>query len=457
MLVKKKEVDGEPLTAKLESSPTPPKMFRSLCVNKARFLTLAPSSNLYTTQPYTAYPLFPLFPLYPLFPSHMSPKTIAILGSTGSIGTQALDVIQRAPQSFDVSVLTANRNADLLIEQARQFRPRWVVIADESQYGTVKDALAGLEVEVHAGEEALVEAMALPETDMVLTALVGFAGLRPTLRAIESGKPIALANKETLVVAGELVTEQARQKGVDIIPVDSEHSALFQCLVGEEKNPIEKIYLTASGGPFRGYSLEQLHQVSPAQALKHPNWDMGAKITIDSASMMNKGLEVIEAKWLFDLDNEQIDVIVHPQSIIHSIVQFQDGSMKAQMGLPDMRLPIQYAMAFPQRLENTFPRFGFPDYPSLTFEQVDTRVFKNLALAFDALRRGGNAPCILNAANEITNRAFLDGKISFPGIGDLNEAAMETVGFVQHPSLEDLFETDTATREWVRGQIMTMA
>ncbi|MEM7659749.1 MAG: 1-deoxy-D-xylulose-5-phosphate reductoisomerase [Bacteroidota bacterium] len=381
------------------------------------------------------------------------PKSIAILGSTGSIGTQALDVISQQPDRFTATVLTAHRNADLLIEQAREFRPACVVIADQSKYLQVKEALADLPIEVHAGTDPLAEAMALPEVDMVLTALVGFAGLRPTLRAIEAGKDIALANKETLVVAGEIVMEAARQKGVSILPVDSEHSALFQCMVGEDQNPIEKIYLTASGGPFRGYSLEQLQAVTVKQALKHPNWEMGAKITIDSASMMNKGLEVIEAKWLFGLENAQIDVIVHPQSIIHSIVQFEDGSMKAQMGLPDMRLPIQYAMAYPQRLENTFPRFGFPDYPSLTFEQVDTGVFKNLALAFQALEQGGNAPCVLNAANELTNRAFRDGKISFPGIGDLNEAAMQALPQITHPSLEQLFESDAATRQWVREQI----
>lgn len=383
----------------------------------------------------------------------MPSKTIAILGSTGSIGTQALDVISRLPERFNVSVLTANRNADLLIEQARTFKPSWVVIADESQYQKVKEALSSEEIEVRAGADALVEAMTLPETDMILTALVGFAGLKPTIKAIESRKPIALANKETLVVAGELVMRLAKEKGVDIIPVDSEHSALFQCLVGESQNPIEKIYLTASGGPFRGYSLDQLRQVTPAQALKHPNWEMGAKITIDSASMMNKGLEVIEAKWLFDLEDEQIDVIVHPQSIIHSVVQFEDGSMKAQMGLPDMRLPIQYAMAYPQRLESTFPRFGFPDFSSLTFEQVDSNVFKNLALAYEALRRGGNAPCILNAANELTNKAFREGKISFTGIGDVNEAAMEAVDFLTQPSLEDLYETDAATRELVAARL----
>ncbi|MEM6348484.1 MAG: 1-deoxy-D-xylulose-5-phosphate reductoisomerase, partial [Bacteroidota bacterium] len=290
-------------------------------------------------------------------------KRIAILGSTGSIGTQALEVVDQHPDKFSVVVLTANNQADLLIEQARKYKPQIVVIANEAKYTQVKEALADMEIAVTAGPNALVEAMECPDADMVLTALVGFAGLRPTIRAIECGKPIALANKETLVVAGEIVTALARKHQVPIIPVDSEHSALFQCLVGEERNPIEKIILTASGGPFRGYSLAQLQAVTPKQALKHPNWEMGAKITIDSASMMNKGLEVIEAKWLFDLTNEQIEVIVHPQSIIHSIVQFQDGSMKAQMGLPDMKLPIQYAMAYPQRIQNDFPRFGFPAYP----------------------------------------------------------------------------------------------
>jgi 1-deoxy-D-xylulose-5-phosphate reductoisomerase len=380
-------------------------------------------------------------------------KQIAILGSTGSIGTQALEVIEEHPELFGVSLLTANNQADLLIEQARKYLPHQVVIANPDLYPKVNSALADLSILVSSGQEALVEAMELPQTDMVLTALVGFAGLRPTIRALEMGRPIALANKETLVVAGEIVNELAHQHNVSIIPVDSEHSALFQCLVGEQNNPIEKIYLTASGGPFRGYSLEQLQAVTPKQALKHPNWEMGAKITIDSASMMNKGLEVIEAKWLFDLKSDQIDVIVHPQSIIHSIVQFEDGSMKAQMGLPDMKLPIQYAMAYPQRLQNQFPRFGFPAYPSLTFEQVDTSVFKNLALAYEAMAKGGNSPCVLNAANEITNRLFREGKISFPQIGDLNQAAMESVAFVSHPSLEDLYQTDTATREWVQNSV----
>ncbi len=378
-----------------------------------------------------------------------SPKHIAILGSTGSIGTQALDVISRFPNHFRVTVLTANANADLLIEQARLYQPRQVVIAREDLYPKVRDALSSLPIEVFAGVESLTEVVTLPETDIVLTALVGFVGLRPTLEAIRHGKTIALANKETLVVAGEIITQEAIKHGVDIIPVDSEHSALFQCLVGEAANPVEKIYLTASGGPFRGYSFDQLEQVTIAQALKHPNWDMGAKITIDSASMMNKGLEVIEARWLFDLQDDQIDVIVHPQSIIHSITQHEDGSMKAQMGLPDMRLPIQYALAFPRRLKNDFPRFNFLDYPELTFERVDTRVFKNLALAYQAMHKSGNAPCVLNAANEISNQLFREEKISFISIADLNEGALESVPFVREPSLEHLFEADAAAREWV--------
>ncbi|MCB0844202.1 MAG: 1-deoxy-D-xylulose-5-phosphate reductoisomerase [Bacteroidetes bacterium] len=382
-----------------------------------------------------------------------TPKDIAILGSTGSIGTQTLDVISRSPDRFYASLLTANHNAELLIEQARKFRPKEVVIVNQAKYSIVKEALADLPVRVHAGAEAMEEAVTRDNIDMVLTALVGFSGLKPTIQAISHRKDIALANKETLVVAGEIITQMAREKEVDIIPVDSEHSALFQCLVGEEINPIEKIYLTASGGPFRGYSLDQLQKVTPAQALKHPNWEMGAKITIDSASMMNKGLEVIEAKWLFDLPAEKIDVIVHPQSIIHSIVQFEDGSMKAQMGLPDMRLPIQYAIAYPQRLENTFPRFPFGQYPQLTFESVDIQVFKNLGLAFEALKRGGNVPCIINAANEVTNKLFRENKISFTEIGDLNEGAMENIPFLAHPALEDLIQSDADARQWVLDQV----
>ncbi|MEO1218052.1 MAG: 1-deoxy-D-xylulose-5-phosphate reductoisomerase [Bacteroidota bacterium] len=380
-------------------------------------------------------------------------RKIAILGSTGSIGTQALEVIEKFPDRFTVTVLTAHNQYELLIEQARKFNPHLVVIGNENHYKKVKEGLKQTEIRVEAGESALVSAMELPETDMVLTAVVGFSGLRPTVRAIECGKDIALANKETLVVAGSLITDLIEKHQVKMIPVDSEHSALFQCMVGEEGNPLEKIYLTASGGPFRGYSKDQLGKVTKSQALKHPNWEMGAKITIDSASMMNKGLEVIEAKWLFHLENDQIDVIVHPQSIIHSIVQFEDGSMKAQMGLPDMKLPIQYAIAYPGRLENQFKRFDFLDYPSLTFERVDTSVFKNLALAYTAMDKGGNIPCILNAANELTNKAFRDERISFLDIGDINEAAMEAISYVEQPSLVDLYETDRISREWVREKL----
>lgn len=386
-----------------------------------------------------------------------APTCIAILGSTGSIGTQALDVIDHHPEKFKVKVLTAGRNADLLIEQAQKYQPDVVVIADESCYQQVKEGLSTTSITVLAGEEALVEVVKYPELDMVLTALVGFVGLKPTIAAIEHGKTIALANKETLVVAGEIITELARKHKVQILPVDSEHSALYQCVVGEENNPIEKIYLTASGGPFRGYSKAQLGSVTRAQALKHPNWEMGAKITIDSASMMNKGLEVIEAKWLFNLENDQIDVIVHPQSIIHSIVQFEDGSMKAQMGLPDMRLPIQYAMAFPQRISNPYPRFNFLDYPSLTFEQVDQAVFKNLALAYQAMDQSGTSPCVLNAANEVTNLLFRQEKISFLDIADLNEAAMAAIPHVAAPQLSDLLEADAAARDWVGEEVVRMA
>lgn len=384
-----------------------------------------------------------------------SPRNIAILGSTGSIGTQALDVISRFPDLFTPVVLTAHSNVDLLIQQALTFRPTDVVIGNPAHYQKLKSALTGTGIHAHAGEDAIVGMMTLPSIDMVLTACVGFAGLRPTISAIQSGKAIALANKETLVVAGEIVTRLASQYGVPIIPVDSEHSALFQCLVGETGNPVEKIFLTASGGPFRGYSYEQLEKVTPAQALKHPNWDMGAKITIDSASMMNKGLEVIEARWLFQLTPAQIEVVVHPQSIIHSMVQFEDGSIKAQMGLPDMRLPIQYALAYPQRLKNPFPRFQFAQYPSLTFEKIDSGVFKNLALAFHAMEEGGNLPCILNAANEETNRLFRENRISFTRLADLNEAALANVDFVANPDLEDLFASDTAARQWVNQHFET--
>ncbi len=384
----------------------------------------------------------------------MNPKKgIAILGSTGSIGTQALEVIAAYPEKFDLQVITANLNADLLIEQAIQFQPNEVVIVDENQYQKVKDALWDHDIKVYAGEMALAQVVESNEVDVVLTALVGYAGLKPTMHAIRAKKAIALANKETLVVAGELVTKAARENGVNIYPVDSEHSAIFQCLVGEFHNKIEKIYLTASGGPFRGFTTEQLKNVSLEQALKHPNWSMGAKITIDSASMMNKGLEVIEAKWLFNLKPEQIDVIVHPQSIVHSLVQFEDGSMKAQMGLPDMKLPIQYALTYPDRFKTDFPRFNFMDYPQLSFEQVDRKVFRNLDLAYKAMDMEGTAACILNAANEVSVEAFLNKKISFLDIARINESTLENCASIQKPDYEDYVESDRCAREFAQKLI----
>ena len=374
-------------------------------------------------------------------------KKIAILGSTGSIGTQALEVIDEQKNHFQVEVLTAHSNSDLLIAQAKKYNPNAVVIVDETQYQKVKDALSSDDIKVYAGEKALEEIVEMGEINTVLTALVGYSGLKPTIAAIKAGKHIALANKETLVVAGELINQLTQDYKVNLYPVDSEHSAIFQCLTGEHLNPIEKIYLTASGGPFRGFKTQDLEKVTKAQALKHPNWDMGAKITIDSASMMNKGLEVIEAKWLFALQPEQIDVIVHPQSIVHSLVQFQDGSMKAQMGLPDMKLPIQYALSYPDRLPNKLTRFNFMDYPSLTFEAPDKKTFRNLALAFLAMDKGGNSPCVLNAANEIAVAAFLKDEISFLGMSDLIEKCMETVTFVKQPNLNDYINTDAETRK----------
>ncbi|MFN5293656.1 MAG: 1-deoxy-D-xylulose-5-phosphate reductoisomerase [Flavobacteriia bacterium] len=382
-------------------------------------------------------------------------KGIAILGSTGSIGTQALEVLAAYPDYFDLQVLTAGKNADLLIEQALKFQPNAVVITDESQYQKVKDTLWSEDIHVYAGQEALCQVVESNEVHTVLTALVGYAGLKPTIHAIEAGKTIALANKETLVVAGELITRLAREKGVNIYPVDSEHSAIFQCLVGEFHNPIEKIYLTASGGPFRGFTLEQLQKVTLEQALKHPNWSMGAKITIDSASLMNKGLEVIEAKWLFGLQPEQIDVIVHPQSIVHSLVQFEDGSMKAQMGLPDMKLPIQFALTYPARFKTDFPRFNFMDYPQLTFEQPDRKVFKNLDLAYQAMAAQGTAACALNAANEEAVAAFLDRKISFLEIGQLNEYCMQNMPNILNPLYEDYVATDAKARAFVQQQLQS--
>jgi 1-deoxy-D-xylulose-5-phosphate reductoisomerase len=373
-------------------------------------------------------------------------KHIAILGSTGSIGTQALEVIAANNDKFEVEVLTSNTQADLLIQQAIKFRPNAVVICDESQYKNVSDALWEYGIKTYSGSAALEQVVEMDEIDIVLTALVGYSGLKPTLNAIAAKKAIALANKETLVVAGDIVTELAAKNRVPLLPVDSEHSAIFQCLAGEFHNPIEKIYLTASGGPFRGWKKEQLESVTRAQALKHPNWEMGAKITIDSATLMNKGLEVIEAKWLFQLNPEQIDVIVHPQSIIHSIVQFTDGSMKAQMGLPDMKLPIQYAMTYPERIYADFPRFNFLDYPQLTFEKADTETFQNLNLAYEAMQKGGNAACILNAANEVTNKAFLDEKIGFLDIAHINAHCMDKSTFINKPSLDDYINSNEEAR-----------
>jgi 1-deoxy-D-xylulose-5-phosphate reductoisomerase len=374
-------------------------------------------------------------------------KGIAILGATGSIGTQALEVIAAYPNYFDLQVITAGKNADLLIEQALKFHPNSVVIGDEMQYTKVKEALWDHDIHVYCGEEALCQVVESTEVHTVLTALVGYAGLKPTIHAINAGKTIALANKETLVVAGELITRLAKEKGVNIYPVDSEHSAIFQCIVGEFHNPIEKIYLTASGGPFRGYSAEQLQGVSLEQALKHPNWSMGAKITIDSASLMNKGLEVIEAKWLFGLKAEQIDVIVHPQSIVHSLVQFEDGSMKAQMGLPDMKLPIQFALTYPNRFKTDFQRFNFMDYPQLTFESPDRKVFKNLDLAYRAMHENGIIACSLNAANEVAVDAFLNKKISFIEIAQLNETVVNSFTNILNPNYEDYVISDFNARK----------
>ncbi len=373
-------------------------------------------------------------------------KSIAILGSTGSIGTQALEVISAHPEHLQVEVLTAHNNAPLLIEQAKKFNPNVVVIGNETLYPQVNEALSKLNIKVYAGEKALASVVEMESIDLILTALVGYSGLKPTINAIQAGKNIALANKETLVVAGELITKLAREKGVNIYPVDSEHSAIFQCMVGEFHNKIEKIILTASGGPFRGRKIEELKSVTKTQALKHPNWTMGAKVTIDSATLMNKGLEVIEAKWLFGLRAEQIDVVVHPQSIIHSMVQFEDGSIKAQMGLPDMRLPIQFALTYPERLKSDFPRFDFTNYPSLTFEKPDTETFRNLAIAFEALNQGGNMPCVLNAANEVAVEAFLKDRIGFLEMSDLVERCLGKMDYIANPEYEDYVHTDSETR-----------
>jgi 1-deoxy-D-xylulose-5-phosphate reductoisomerase len=383
------------------------------------------------------------------------PKRIAILGSTGSIGRQALEVIAAHPDHFEVEVLSALNNVELLISQARTFRPNAVVIGNEDHYLKVKEALSGEPVKVFSGEKALCSVVQMESVDLVVAAQVGYSGLKPIIHALDAGKAIALANKETLVVAGELITSKARANGVNIYPIDSEHSAIFQCIVGEFHNKLEKIILTASGGPFRGMKKEQLLRVTKTQALKHPNWSMGAKVTIDSATLMNKGLEVIEAKWLFGLTPAQVDVVIHPQSIIHSMVQFEDGSIKAQMGLPDMRLPIQFALSYPQRLKTNFERFDFARYPALTFEKPDTETFRNLALAFEAIGRGGNMPCVLNAANEIAVEQFLEDRIGFLEMPDLVERCLAKMDYIPKPELEDYVNTDRETRirarEMVRG------
>ena len=373
-------------------------------------------------------------------------KKIAILGSTGSIGTQALEVIRIHHNKFEAEVLTAQNNADLLIQQALEFRPNCVVIGNEDFYQKVFDALDSEDIKIYAGAGALSQVVQMDSVDLVLTALMGYAGLLPTIKAIEAKKNIALANKETMVVAGELITKLAQENAINIYPVDSEHSAIFQCLIGEFHNPIEKLILTASGGPFIGEKRSDLSKVTKEQALNHPNWEMGAKITIDSATMMNKGLEVIEAKWLFGVPLSKIEVVVHPQSIIHSMVQFEDSSMKAQLGMPDMRVPIQFAMSYPDRIKSNFPRFNFVDYPSLTFEQPDVETFRNLSLAYSAIEDGGNKPCILNAANEIAVDAFLNDKIGFLEISDIIESSLEKVSYIRTPELQDLVETDRETR-----------
>lgn len=383
-------------------------------------------------------------------------KNIAILGSTGSIGTQTLDVIRWNSNLFRAFLLTAHSNADLLISQAIEFVPEYAIICDQSKYQEVKEALAHLPIQVLAGHQAIIDTVTHPEIAVVLTAMVGFAGLEPTIAAIKAGKDIALANKETLVVAGDIITALAKQNAVQILPVDSEHSAIFQSLVGEEYKSIEKLIITASGGPFRGRGLDFLANVTREDALKHPNWVMGAKITIDSASLMNKGLEVIEAKWLFDVEADQIEVVVHPQSIIHSLVQFRDGSIKAQLGLPDMKLPIQYALTYPNRIETNFKRFSFADYANLTFEKPDMETFRNLSLAYAALKQGGNMPCIINAANEIAVAGFLDRKIGFLTMSGIIEECMQKINFIAKPTLTDYLNTDKETRIFAQNYIQQL-
>lgn len=382
----------------------------------------------------------------------MTKKRIAILGSTGSIGTQALEVIDNNPDKFEVTVITANENVELLIKQAVRYVPDYVVIGKEKKFENLKTGLNNYPIEIHAGYQAICDIVTTADIDIVLVSLVGYAGLLPTINAIEAGKDIALANKETLVVAGKLITDLKHKKNVNLYPVDSEHSAIFQCLSGEQDNTIEKIYLTASGGPFRELSPEKMRNVSIEDALNHPNWCMGAKITIDSASLMNKGLEVIEAKWLFNLNPDQIDVIVHPQSIIHSLVQFEDGSIKAQMGLPDMKLPIQYAFSYPKRHKTDFPRFNFMDYPNLSFEAPDLKKFRNLALSYEALKKGGNVPCVLNAANEIVVDAFLKKKIKFTDMPEIIEKTMNKINYIAHPDYSDYTSSDKLARIYTLEQ-----
>ncbi len=381
-------------------------------------------------------------------------KKIALLGSTGSIGQQTLEVIDQNPGLFSIEVLTANNNVDLLIEQTLKFKPNVVIISNEEKYSLVKEALVHHPVKVYAGCDAVAQVMEMGSIDTVVTAMVGFSGLLPTLRAVKAGKQIALANKETLVVAGNLITRLAIENRSEILPIDSEHSAIFQCLVGETEESVEKIILTCSGGPFHGKTREQLEKVTLKEALKHPNWDMGAKITIDSATLMNKGFEVIEAKWLFGLKPGQIEVVVHPQSIIHSMVQFCDGSIKAQLGLPDMRVPIQFALGYPIRIKNSLPRFNFSDYSTFTFTAPNTKNFRNLALSFEALNKGGNLACVLNAANEVSVKAFLNEKISFLDIAAINEQVMEKIDFVNHPELNDYIESDKAARIYAEELIL---
>lgn len=373
-------------------------------------------------------------------------KQIAILGSTGSIGTQTLDVVRQHPEAFSVYALTAHRSLDLLIQQALEFNPAVVCIADESLYPPLRDALSDLPIKVMAGEKAITEMVTMPAIDVVVAAMVGYAGLRPTIEAIKARKTIALANKETLVVAGEIICRLAARHKVDILPVDSEHSAIFQCLVGEKMTSVEKLLLTASGGPFRTFTYEQMQHVTAAQALQHPNWEMGAKITIDSASMMNKGFEVIEARWLFDIPVEKIQVLVHPQSVIHSAVQFVDGSVKAQLGTPDMRMPIQYALTYPERWLSDVPRLDLFKTNNLTFEEPDLQRFPNLRLAYEAMAKGGNMPCILNAANEVVNLAFREGKCGFLQMSDVIEQAMAKTTFITEPSYDDYVQTDAEAR-----------